>query len=191
MDNCIQSNPQRTQWFSNKNLCELCVLCSDNIFVPCCESPAVIKLIFRQQAASKYIPLVRDLLYLNITQISNDKKIQNSFTDIIQSIISNYAPQKIVLFGSYARGDAHEGSDIDLMLIKETSMRFIDRIADVIRLNNTLISLEPLVYSPFEFIQCKICSKDVKISERKEITTLSIEDAHRAMANCRKNQKFI
>ncbi|HEX7574845.1 MAG TPA: nucleotidyltransferase domain-containing protein, partial [Candidatus Methanoperedens sp.] len=88
---------------------------------------------------------------LNIAQISNDRKIQDSFNDIIQSIINNYAPQKIVLFGSYARGEAHEGSDIDLMLIKETSKRFIDRIADVIKLNNTLIPLEPLVYSSLEF----------------------------------------
>lgn len=90
-------------------------------------------------------------MYLNIAQISRDKKIQDAFTDIIQNIIRNYTPQKIVLFGSYARGEAHEGSDIDLMLIKETSKRFIDRIADVIKLNNTLIPLEPLVYSPFEF----------------------------------------
>ncbi|NJD75517.1 MAG: nucleotidyltransferase domain-containing protein [Candidatus Methanoperedens sp.] len=87
---------------------------------------------------------------LNIAKISKDKVIQDAFTDIIHSIISNYAPQKIVLFGSYARGEAHEGSDIDLMLVKETSKRFIDRIADVIKLNNTFLSLEPLVYSPSE-----------------------------------------
>ncbi len=87
---------------------------------------------------------------LNIAQISKDTKIQDAFTDIIHSIISNYAPQKIILFGSYARGEAHVGSDIDLMLVKETSKRFIDRIADVIRLNNTFLPLEPLVYTPSE-----------------------------------------
>jgi predicted nucleotidyltransferase len=65
----------------------------------------------------------RPLMYLNIAQISKDKNIQDAFTDIIQSIINNYAPRKIVLFGSYARGEAHDGSDIDLMLIKETSKR--------------------------------------------------------------------
>jgi predicted nucleotidyltransferase len=65
----------------------------------------------------------RPLMYLNIAQISKDKNIQDAFTDIIQSIINNYAPRKIVLFGSYARGEAHDRSDIDLMLIKETSKR--------------------------------------------------------------------
>ena len=87
-------------------------------------------------------------MYLNITKISKDRKIQDAFTDIIQSIIRNYTPQKIMLFGSYASGEAHEGSDIDFMVIKETSKRFIDRIADVIQLNKTLITLEPMVYSP-------------------------------------------
>ena len=105
---------------------------------------------------------------LNIAQISRDKKIQDAFTNIIQNIISNYAPQKIVLFGSYARGEAHEGSDIDLMLIKETSKRFIDRIADVIKLNNTLISLEPLVYSPLEFEKMKKEKRDFILTIEEE-----------------------
>jgi len=107
-------------------------------------------------------------MYLNITQISNDKNIQDAFTDIIQSIIRNYTPQKIVLFGSYARGEAHEGSDIDLMVIKETSKRFIDRIEDVIKLNNTLIPLEPLVYSPLEFEAMKKEKRDFIMTIEEE-----------------------
>ncbi|MFZ3384873.1 MAG: nucleotidyltransferase domain-containing protein [Candidatus Methanoperedens sp.] len=126
-------------------------------------------------------------MYLNITQISNDKKIQDAFIDIIQSIISKYTPQKIMLFGSYARGDAHEGSDIDLMLIKETSKRFIDRIADVIRLNNTLISLEPLVYSPLEFETMKKEKRDFIMTIEEE--GIEIYDARSTkMADSNKNQ---
>lgn len=105
---------------------------------------------------------------LNIVQISKDKNIQDSFADIIHSIINNYAPQKIVLFGSYARGEAHEGSDFDLMLIKETSKRFIDRIADVIQMNNTLIPIEPLIYSPLEF-------ETMKKEKREFIMTIEEE----------------
>jgi predicted nucleotidyltransferase len=107
-------------------------------------------------------------MYLNITQISKDKTIQDAFTEIIQSIISKYAPQKIVLFGSYARGEAHEGSDIDLMLIKETSKRFVDRIGDVLELNNTLMTLEPLVYSPLEFETMKKQKRDFILTIEEE-----------------------
>lgn len=37
----------------------------------------------------------------------------------------------------------------------ETSKRFIDRIADIIKMNNTLIPIEPLIYSPMEFEKMK------------------------------------
>lgn len=97
---------------------------------------------------------------LNMVKISKDENIQNAFIDLIHNIILNYRPQKIVLFGSYSRGDAHEGSDIDLMIIKETYKRFIDRIADVIKLNNTLIPVEPLIYTPSEFEAMKKENRD-------------------------------
>ena len=41
-----------------------------------------------------------------------------------------YGPQKIILFGSAARGDFDESSDIDLIVIKETDERFVQRLVD-------------------------------------------------------------
>ena len=38
---------------------------------------------------------------------------------IISIIVSLAAPDQIVLFGSYARGDNNAGSDIDLLIIKK------------------------------------------------------------------------
>ncbi|MGI8743417.1 MAG: nucleotidyltransferase domain-containing protein [Bryobacteraceae bacterium] len=32
-------------------------------------------------------------------------------------IAERFAPERVVLFGSYARGDADEGSDVDLMVL--------------------------------------------------------------------------
>ncbi|MBM3889553.1 MAG: nucleotidyltransferase domain-containing protein, partial [Verrucomicrobia bacterium] len=38
---------------------------------------------------------------------------------IIERIVQEYHPLKIILFGSYAYGQPHEGSDVDLLIIKE------------------------------------------------------------------------
>jgi len=38
---------------------------------------------------------------------------------IISLIVSLVAPEQIILFGSYARGDNNEKSDIDLLIIKK------------------------------------------------------------------------
>jgi predicted nucleotidyltransferase len=47
-------------------------------------------------------------------------------------------PQKIILFGSHARKEAREDSDVDILVI-ETEVK--DRIAEMVRLNRTLSPL--------------------------------------------------
>lgn len=44
-------------------------------------------------------------------------------------------PEKIILFGSYARGDFHEGSDLDLLIIRPT---VVDRFEEMGRLRLVL-----------------------------------------------------
>jgi predicted nucleotidyltransferase len=36
---------------------------------------------------------------------------------LTQSIVSNFAPERVILFGSYARGEAEADSDVDLLVI--------------------------------------------------------------------------
>jgi predicted nucleotidyltransferase len=79
---------------------------------------------------------------------------ENRFREELARILAGlrrYRPQKVVLFGSFARGDHHATSDIDLLIIKETKRPFTDRIGDVLALCDYSIPLEPLVYTPSEF----------------------------------------
>ena len=46
---------------------------------------------------------------------------------ILDRLVSDYAPEKVILYGSYAHGNPDRDSDIDLLIIKETTERFIDR----------------------------------------------------------------
>ena len=47
------------------------------------------------------------------------------------SSLRSYEPQKIILFGSQARGDDDKHSDLDLVVIKETYERFLDRLGTI------------------------------------------------------------
>jgi len=69
-------------------------------------------------------------------------------------------PYKIVLFGSYARGNPHEDSDIDLMVILDNnhvSKTYEERLKKKIYINNLVleinrkIPLDILVYSREEY----------------------------------------
>jgi len=65
-----------------------------------------------------------------------------------------YAPEKVILFGSQARGEADEYSDVDLVIIKDTDKRFIDRLLEVSRiLGPDLDKVDLLVYTPMEWLR--------------------------------------
>src|SRR3990172_465610 len=68
----------------------------------------------------------------------------------INSIALGYKPAQIWVHGSFARGDFHDGSDLDLIIVKETDRRFADRIEEVLQYVPGGIAVEPLVYTQRE-----------------------------------------
>jgi predicted nucleotidyltransferase len=70
---------------------------------------------------------------------------------IINRIIRNYRPKKIIVFGSFAREDVHQGSDLDLVIIKNTNEKFLRRMDTILDLCDGEIAVEPLIYTEAEF----------------------------------------
>ena len=72
--------------------------------------------------------------------------------DRIVHLLMDYDPERIILFGSRARGDADEYSDYDLIVIKRTERPFLERLRDMVPY---LVAFERtaeiLVYTPEEF----------------------------------------
>lgn len=63
-----------------------------------------------------------------------------------------YQPQRIYLFGSWARGEQDDLSDLDVVIIKETSLPFLERLLEAARLLPAGIGgVDLLVYTPAEF----------------------------------------
>jgi predicted nucleotidyltransferase len=75
---------------------------------------------------------------------------QEKVVHIITSL-EEYDPQQVILFGSWARGDEDEHSDLDLVIIKETQERFLDRLEKVYELVKPTFAMDVLVYTPQEF----------------------------------------
>ena len=68
---------------------------------------------------------------------------------VVKIILDEYGPvEKIVLFGSAARGDADEYSDLDLIIIKKTEMPWVKRLVSVPLLP---VHADVFVYTPEEF----------------------------------------
>jgi len=73
-----------------------------------------------------------------------------STIDRLVAGLMGYQPQKIILFGSVARGETDEFSDIDLIVIKETKERFIQRLLDIAAYLPRDVAIDALVYTPGE-----------------------------------------
>ena len=71
---------------------------------------------------------------------------------IVESI-KPYGPQKVILYGSFARGDYHALSDVDLLIVKDTERPFVQRIGDVLGSIDSSLCVEPLVYTRAELAQ--------------------------------------
>jgi predicted nucleotidyltransferase len=78
--------------------------------------------------------------------------LQGAIDSITAQLIEKYKPEKIILFGSAARGDATLDSDVDLLIIKkDTPYKGRDRMIEVSRLIDRDIPVDFLVYRPDEF----------------------------------------
>jgi predicted nucleotidyltransferase len=83
-------------------------------------------------------------------------KVQQAIEQILQCLIEQYQPEKIILFGSYAYGEPDAGSDVDLLIVKETTERPIDRRVTVRRIAHVSrrgVPFSPLVITPQELGQ--------------------------------------
>lgn len=69
---------------------------------------------------------------------------------MIRVLEEQYRPRRIVLFGSLATGEVSETSDLDLLIVKETSVPFYERLREVALLCPLDVGADLLVYTPDE-----------------------------------------
>jgi hypothetical protein len=88
--------------------------------------------------------------------MAHRREMQQTIERIVTRIVEQYRPEKIILFGSYACGEPDAGSDVDLLIVKETNQRPIDRRITVRRIVHTSrcgMPFSPLVITPQELTQ--------------------------------------
>ncbi len=68
----------------------------------------------------------------------------------LRSALAGYQAERVLVFGSAARGDWHEASDIDLLIVRDTEEPFFERLRQVYRLLPPDLAVDVLVYTPQE-----------------------------------------
>ncbi|MEW5936473.1 MAG: nucleotidyltransferase domain-containing protein [Candidatus Thermoplasmatota archaeon] len=81
------------------------------------------------------------------------RDIEHVLSVIVRKLVHGYRPEKILLFGSYAYGSPRSGSDIDLLIVKDTKKRGRERRIEVRKILDTPLGfpiVETIVITPAE-----------------------------------------
>jgi len=90
---------------------------------------------------------------LRRVNLEDREEIYEQLREFAHLLKSKHEAKKVYLYGSFARGDLHEGSDIDLIIVGEFEGRMPQRIGKILDL--TSLPVEPLVYTQAEFERMK------------------------------------
>lgn len=68
--------------------------------------------------------------------------------DVVTQIVTKFQPERVILFGSYAYGDPSPTSDVDLLIVMNTSLRSVEQEIIICRAINYHFGLDLLVHTP-------------------------------------------
>ena len=64
-----------------------------------------------------------------LAQLAATPLTEEMLTEIVERIVDALAPEKVILFGSYAEGRANADSDVDLLVVTARPMGYRERFA--------------------------------------------------------------
>src|SRR5215208_565206 len=89
------------------------------------------------------------MVVVKVPTIDKRKRIpQKAIDQVVKQIVEKFKPQKIILFGSYARGDPRPESDVDLLVVIDTPLREVKQSLEIHQHLNVMFGLDLLVYTP-------------------------------------------
>ena len=81
--------------------------------------------------------------------------LQSELERWLPLLIQHMQPECVILFGSLTQDQVHDWSDIDLVIVQETTQPFLKRIREAILLLKPKVGLDLLIYTPKEFAELK------------------------------------
>ncbi len=86
--------------------------------------------------------------------VERERQLQEELRRLLPRIIELGA-DRVILFGSLARGIPRSSSDIDLLIVMESDRRFLDRLGEVYDAIQPRYAADILVYTPGELEELK------------------------------------
>ena len=80
------------------------------------------------------------------------KSAKSAIKKIVQRVVSRFSPEKVILFGSYAQGNAGPDSDLDLLIVMPVSGSRRQKAIEIgVALHDIAVAKDVIVVTPEEF----------------------------------------
>jgi predicted nucleotidyltransferase len=84
-----------------------------------------------------------------VPTVAQRKRIpQEAIDQVVQQIVEKFKPQKIILFGSYARGNPRPESDVDLLVVMDTPIKEVQQAIRICQQIEYRFGLDLIVHTP-------------------------------------------
>jgi len=88
-----------------------------------------------------------------------EEQLTTELNRVLSLVAKDQSVKKVILFGSSVDlSNVSDWSDIDICLIQETNLRFLDRVASWIDKIEPEVGMDLVVYTPDEFEKLKTSS---------------------------------
>jgi predicted nucleotidyltransferase len=86
---------------------------------------------------------------VKVPTIDKRKRIpQKAIDNVVKQIVDKFKPQRIILFGSYARGNLRPESDVDLLVVMDTPLREVQQAIQISQEIDYRFGLDLIVHTP-------------------------------------------
>src|SRR6187399_1705450 len=85
-------------------------------------------------------------------RIKKTTTVKEQIDRMVKRIVKRFGPEKIILFGSQARGDAGPDSDVDLLVVMDFEGSSLDKAVEIgVSLGNLQVPTDIILSRPEDF----------------------------------------
>jgi predicted nucleotidyltransferase len=125
------------------------------------------------------LPSSRMITHRDLTSITRPVTLE-AIEAVTEQIAEAFQPERIVLFGSYAVGEPDPDSDVDLLVVMDTSLREVDQAIAISQRLHQPFGLDLIVRTPAN-LERRIAMGDWFLREIVEHGQVMYERTHARM----------
>ncbi len=84
-------------------------------------------------------------------QMSRKEQLKDELERFLSVLSDDRSVRKIIVFGSYTSGNIRELSDLDIVVVQDTELRFRGRLKQMKKRIQPKVGMDLLVYTPDEY----------------------------------------